>query len=275
MRTPDIKAFGPWAVVTGASSGIGKELARQLAASGVNVALVARRKELLEEQGRSLREAFKVDYLAVEADLSTEGFVDRIEEATSDIEVGLLASNAGAIAHGRFLEGDPREIRRMLRLNVLAHVELAHAFGRRFAARGRGGLLITSSMAGLQGTPYMADYSAAKSYLLALGEALHVEWAPRGIAVTVLVPGPTDTPMLAASGTEPQDTPMKPMSAARCAAEGLEALCNHRAVHVPGAGNRLLIRLIPRAVRPRMMGAMVAKGFERQKALREVPNAEG
>src|SRR5215216_5083846 len=99
----DKHKFGPWAIVTGASSGIGKEFARQLAASGLNLVLVARRLPLLEEIGRGLAKEFDVQYRAVGVDLSEEGFLEALAEATRDLDVGLVISNAGATVYGDFL----------------------------------------------------------------------------------------------------------------------------------------------------------------------------
>jgi uncharacterized protein len=115
----------------------------------------------------------------------------------------------------------------------------------------------------------MADYAASKAYVLSLGEALNVEFQKLGLNVTVLLPGPTDTPMLTNSGTDPSDMPMKPMSVEQCVAEGLAALNANRATYIPGRVNRLMIGLIPRWVRPKMMGSMVEKGLARLNAKAE------
>lgn len=259
--------FGPWAMVTGASSGIGKEFARLLAARGLNLILVARRLAVLEKTGRQLNQEFGIDFRAVGIDLADPDFLKTLETATQNLDIGLIVSNAGGIAYGEFLAADPIDLERYLQLNVVSHLKLVHRYGRELEKRGRGGVLLVSSMGGLQGTPYMSDYSAAKAYLINLGEALHFELGKSGVHVTVLIPGPTDTPMLAHSGTDPKDVPMKPMSAQRCAEEGLAALSSNRATYLPGRLNRAMMALIPRSVRPAMMGAMVAKGYERMKSL--------
>ena len=171
----DPHTFGPWAIVTGASSGIGKEFARQLAASGFHVVLVARRLSTLEELGGRLATEFGVQYRAVGVDLTEEHFLGKLEEATHDLDIGLVVSNAGTWMLGDFVTMDSRTLQRSLRLNVEAHLDVAHHFGQYLARRRRGGLLLTASTAGLQGIPFSAEYAAAKAYVLALGEGLHGE----------------------------------------------------------------------------------------------------
>lgn len=266
MQRIDKNKFGPWAIVTGASSGIGEEFARQLAASGLHLVLVARRLSTLEEIGRRLAKQYDIQYRAVGVDLSDEGFLEKIEQATQNLDVGLVISNAGGIAYGNFLTVERTALQRNLHLNVTAHLDLIHHYGQGLVQRGRGGVILVSSTAGLQGTPYMADYAAAKAYVLSLGEALHIEFEKQGVNVTVLVPGPTDTPMIANSGTDPKDLPMKIMSAEQCAAEGLAALNANRATHITGTMMRVMMALVPRSVRPKMLGGMVAKGLARLNA---------
>jgi len=159
---------------------------------------------------------------------------------------------------GDFVTMDSRTLQRSLRLNVEAHLDVAHHFGQYLARRRRGGLLLTASTAGLQGIPFSAEYTAAKAYVLALGEGLHGELQKVGVHVTVLLPGATDTPLLAASGF---DLPaiLKPMSPEQCVAEGLAALNANRATHIAGRMNRLLAALMPRRLATRMYGSLSAQ----------------
>ena len=251
--------FGPWAVVTGASSGIGREFARQLAASGINVVLVARREALLEEAGREFAKAYGVEWRAITVDLSEEGFLEKLAQATQDLDIGLVVSNAGTAQPGEFLKLDRNELVKLLRLHTLAHFDIAHHFGRRLAERGRGGIVLCGAMGALQGIPYMANDSAGKAYVQTLGECLHVELKPLGVAVSVLIVGPTQTAIIDKFGLDPKTMPMKPMPVEQCVYEGLEALRKNRATHLSGRMNRIMDALIPTSISRGMMGRMIAK----------------
>src|SRR5580704_1935469 len=173
--------FGPWALVTGASSGIGKEFARQIAASGINVVLVARREALLAELGRAISHEFDVQYRALAMDLSQEGFVAGLADATHDLDIGLVVSNAGTGNPGEFLKLDRQLLEKTLRLNTMSHLNIAHYFGGKLAERRRGGLILVGAMGAENGIPCMANDGGAKAYVHSLGEALHYEFKPLGV----------------------------------------------------------------------------------------------
>jgi uncharacterized protein len=257
MKRLDTSTFGPWALVTGASSGIGEEFARQLAASGLHLVLVARRLSVLEALGSELAHTFGIQYRAIGLDLTTDYVLAKLSEATQELDIGLVISNAGAMTPGDFLLINHQELRRDLRLNVQAHLDLAHHFGQRLAQRGRGGLLLVASTIGLQGVPLVAAYAATKAYVLTLGEALHMEFQKVGVHVTVLSPGATDTPMMVNSGFDPTQMPMKPMATRQCVAEGLAALSANRATHIPGNLNRIMAAMMPRSLATKMYGSMM------------------
>ncbi len=259
MKYLDTSTFGPWAMITGASSGIGEEFARQLAASGLHLVLVARRLSALEVLGSELAHTFGIRYRAIGLDLTTDDALATLTEATQDLDIGLVISNAGAMTAGDFLLMDHQALQRDLRLNVQTHLDLTHRFGQYLAQRGRGGLLLVASTTGLQGVPFAAEYAAAKAYVLSLGEALHVEFQKVGVHVTALSPGATDTPMIAASGFDPAQMPMKPMTTRQCVAEGLAALAANRATHIPGRLNRLMAAMMPRSLATRMYGSMMRR----------------
>jgi uncharacterized protein len=251
--------FGPWAVVTGASSGIGREFADQLAAAGINVVLVARRQEMLRDLGAELNRRYGVDYRAVGADLSAPDALTPTAEATADIDVGLLVSNAGAALPGPFVDSDLQSQRAILRLNTAAHLGLSHHFGERMARRGRGGIVLVSALGAIHGVPYLAHTAATKAYVSSLGAGLHGELAKQGVHVTVLHPGPTRTPALAVFGLDPDKMPISPMAPDVCAREALRALERNRAHCIPGRVNRVTAALVPAAVTRSMMSRMLSR----------------
>ncbi len=260
----DTQRFGPWALVTGSSSGIGKEFAHQLAASGLNLILVARRQDALESLGHQLAADFGVEYRVVSLDLSDEGFLDRLEASTQDA--------GGALSFFTdMLDQDREGLHRMLRLNTAAHLDLAHHFGRRLAERGRGGLLLVSSLGARQGWPGAADYAASKAFVMVLGESLHLELAKLGVSVTVLLPGATETEMVRSYGVDAATMnqmmrPMRLMSVDQVVAEGLGALNANRPMHITGRLNRTMASLLPRGAFTRMLGSMTAQLRARQAA---------
>src|SRR5258707_15138062 len=142
----DKQQFGPWALVTGASSGIGPEFARQIAAAGINLVLVARREALLNEVGRHITRDFGVPFRALTMGLSQEGLVSNLAEDTKDLDIGLVVSNAGTANPGEFLKLDRQLLEDTLRLNTMSHLDIAHYFGRKLAERKRGELSVGPAM---------------------------------------------------------------------------------------------------------------------------------
>jgi len=185
--------FGPWAVVTGASSGIGEAFARALAADGLHLVLVARRTDRLTALGAELSRTHDVEHRVLTVDLARPDGPATVVEATTGTDVGLLVSNAGAGHPGRFVEQDVDDLHRRLRLNAVSHLELSHAFGRRLAARGHGGMVLVSALGASAGIPNMAHEAGSKAYVDALGTALHHELAGAGVKVLVMRPGNVDT----------------------------------------------------------------------------------
>jgi short-subunit dehydrogenase len=252
----DATRFGPWALVTGASSGIGHAFAGQLAANGINLVLAARRLSILDTIGQELAGRHGIRYRPVQVDLAEPDHLDTIVAATGDLDIGLVVSNAGDMNLGEFVATPYRDLVTELRVNAESHLGLSHHFGRSLIERGRGGVILLSSVAGVQGVPWIANYSATKAYVLALGEALHRELSPHGVTVTVLVPGATATPMTARFGADRTAMGRLMMPAWDCAAEGLAALSARRATRISGRMNRVMVALTPRATRVRMFGGM-------------------
>jgi len=255
FRRVDKERFGPWAVVTGASSGIGRGFARQLAANGINLVLVARRQQLIEELGNQLHREFGVRCRAVRVDLTNDEFLDVLGPATSDLDVGLVVAGAGDANIEDFLRTDLDRHLRIVRLNVSASVGLAHHFGRLMAGRGHGGILLVSAFLARRSMPYFANGGATKAFLVTLGEALNAELRAQGVHVTVLMPGATDTPLLPKMG----EAAGRPMTVDQCVGEGLAALRANRPTHVAGRRNRILLATVPRSVMVRAFAPVLRR----------------
>src|SRR6266403_359960 len=177
-------------------------------------------------------------------DLSQEGFIPKLAEHTKDLDIGLVVSNAGTANPGEFLKLDRQLLEETLRLNTMSHLDIAHYFGRKLAERRRGGLILVGAMGAENGIPCIANDGGAKAYVHSLGEALHYEFKPLGVYVTVLAAGFTNTAVLEKFGLDPKTMPMKPMSVEQCVSEGLSGLLKNRSRIVPGRLNRVLNALL-------------------------------
>jgi hypothetical protein len=242
------------ALVTGASGGIGRELATLLAADGLDVVLVARSEEDLVELGTRLQTDYGVTATVVVKDLANPDSPAEIEAALADrgIEIDVLVNNAGFATYGRFLDTDLDTERDELEVNVVAVTDLTKRFLPGMVERGDGRVLNVASVAAFQPGPLMAVYYASKAYVLSFSEALATELDGTGVTVTALCPGPTDTGF--ASRAEMghsklmQGDLQDPTAVARAGLRGMRA---GEAVVVPGVRNKLLtvaVRLLPRGV---------------------------
>jgi short-subunit dehydrogenase len=182
--------YGPWAVVTGASSGIGRAIAIDLAAKGLHLVLVARSRAELDQIAGDLTARYRVETRVITADLATADGMAQVETGTKDLEVGLLVAAAGFGTAGWFIDARLEDELAMLDVNCRAVMQLSLHFAGRFVRRGRGGLILFGSLVGYQGTPHAAHYAATKAYVQTLAEALHVELASKGVDVLSSAPGP-------------------------------------------------------------------------------------
>ena len=228
--------------------------------------LVARRESLLDEVGQGLAKGFNVQYRNVVADLSQEGFLDKLAEATNDLDIGLVVSNAGTGNPGEFLKLDRQLHRTTLRVSTMAHLDITHHFGAKLVERRRGGLILIGSVGAEIGVPFLANDGGAKAYIHSLGEALHYELKPRGVYVTVVPPPLTNTAVLAKLGFDPRTMPMKPMSVEQCVSEGLNALRVNRSRIIPGRLNRIMNALMPASVKRTMTAKLLGKALARKPA---------
>lgn len=190
------KKYGEWAIVTGATSGIGKSFAEQLARNGVNVVLVSRTESVLKSIEEELRHMHGIQTRILPLDLTKSDHRRELETATADLDIGILINNAAVEQFGSFVAHDAQELRDAIELNVVAPSELGQWFGRRFVERGRGAIIFLAGSIGYQAVPHLASYAAAKAHQLHLAEALHYELRPHGIDVLALSPGITKTPMM-------------------------------------------------------------------------------
>ena len=234
----------PWtsALVTGASSGIGEALARQLGAAGVHMVLVARRADRLSELAASLRAAYGVEVETVPADLTDRADLERVSRRLGDPAqpIDLLVNCAGLGASGPFADGDLETYRQILALNVTAVVELSHVAMGAMATRGRGWIMNISSLGGHAPGPSFAVYSATKAFVTSFSESLHEEGRRTGVVVTAVCPGATVTEFGAIAGSAGDDLPkILLQSPEAVASEALAASAKGRAVRVTGMVNRV------------------------------------
>lgn len=185
--------YGPWALITGASEGVGASVAQRLAAHGVNIAMVGR----TEAKMQALAQALPTESRCIALDLNDPDAARRIEDATADLEVGFVCYNAGAtgcVPPVGFLEKPVEHWQGIVSRNAATIVAGAHHFGSRMVQRGHGGLVLVGSTAGWAGTENMAIYCGTKGFQLVFAESLWAEWGPKGVDVLAMVLGRTNTP---------------------------------------------------------------------------------
>lgn len=243
-----IESYGPWALVTGASSGIGAEFAKQLAGRGMNLVLVARRERKLTELAQTLMKKHGVEVRVATADLARPDFLAEIVEITDSLEIGLLVNCAGFSVTGSFLHNDIQKELDMLHVNCRAPVLLAHKFGKLMAARKRGGIVFVSSSVAYSPVPFWTNYSATKVHSAFFGEGLSHELKQEGIDVLTVCPGGTKTEFQEVAGI--RDTGA--MSASSVVTSALRNL-GKKTLIVPGWHNRFLYagvsRLLPKRLK--------------------------
>lgn len=249
--------YGPWAVVAGASEGLGAAFARALAGRGLNLVLLARREGALAEVAASLT---GVEVRIAALDLGAPDLAERLQAATAGLDVGLCVYNAAASHVGPFLARSLAEKQAILDVNCRGPLVAAHVFGERMVRRGRGGIVLMSSLTAFWGSPLIATYGATKAFNLSLGEALWYELGPQGVDVLACCAGATRTPgFLRSLGGRRGPWSMAPDAVVE---EALAALGGPPSM-VPGVANKLasqlLRRLLPRRSAVKIMGAETAK----------------
>lgn len=243
--------YGPWAVVTGASDGIGKAMAFDLAADGINVVLVARRRDVLQAVADEIEAGYGVNTLVVAADLALSDGVDAVIAAAQPLDVGLLVAAAGYGTAGRFIDLPLERELNMLDVNSRAVLALVHHFGRRFAEQRRGGIVLFSSVVAFQGVPRSANYAATKAYIQSLAEGLGRELAPMGVDVLASAPGPVASGFAARADMQ-MGAALTPDVVSRATLDALGRKTNVR----PGMLSKVLIGGLNLLPRRRRVGAM-------------------
>lgn len=247
--------YGPWAVIAGASEGIGAAFAKALAGHGIKLVLVARRAEPLS----ALAATLAVETVTVPADLGTAGGLDALYEAAGDREVGLVVANAALSPNGPFVEADLADLHRTLDLNCRSVVDLAHRYLPAMAARRRGGMIVMSSASGMQGGPLLTTYAASKAFGAVFAEGLWWELRGTGVDVTACIAGAVSTPNLARAAKREAPGTVTPEVVAEAALRGL----GRGPRVVPGGFMRFSTVLMARVMPRKATIGMMAKATEK------------
>ena len=257
--------YGPWALIAGASEGIGAAYAHEAARRGLDVVLVARGREKLDATAASVA-AIGVRVHVAEIDLASDDVVARLDEAVGDREIGLFVYNACHSVIGEFLDLSEADRERTIDVNVRAMTRLAAAHGAKMTARRRGGIVLMSSLSGLQGTAMVGIYAATKAYTTTLGEVLWEELGRSGVDVLTVIAGATLTPNFMAQTPEAVRATAYPGEPDVVACEGLDHL-GRGPLWVPGAINRAVYHavrhLMPRRAAVRFFSSNTRKMYDR------------
>lgn len=250
--------YGPWAIVTGASSGIGLELSTLLASSGLNLVLHGRDQGRLQKLSKKLEEVYQIETLTIACDLFEKDGTRQIIEMADGLPIGLLILSAGFGTSGSFIESSLSTELNMLEVNCRSLLQLTHHYSNQFALQKSGGIILLSSMVAFQGTPFSAHYAATKAYVQTLAEGLCLELKGQGVDVLAAAPGPVITQF----GSRADLKMGMAMNVNQVAVPILKALGRKMTV-LPGSLTKLLVyslRLLPRwgkvVVMKKVMGGM-------------------
>lgn len=250
--------YGEWAIVTGASDGLGQAIAQELAGAGINLVLVARRRAVLAAFANQLQIQHSIQTQVIAADLSDESAVEMVIGTTENLKVGLLVASAGFGTTGYFVESDLAQELAMLDVNCRAVVQMTHHFGERFAQQKRGGIILFSSIVAFQGVPRSAHYAATKAFIQSFAEGIAVELAPHGVDVLATAPGPINSGFAARANMQ-----MGQALSAETVAKGTLKALGKRTTVRPGVLSIVLsssLSMLPRWGRVRAM-TQVMKGM--------------
>lgn len=250
-----LRRYGPWAVVTGASQGIGREVALTLAARGCNLILVARDNIKLKKLENELNDLYVMETRVVSADLSTEEGASTLFKASSDVDVGLFVASAGCGSSGGFADADIDSELAMIDLNVRGIAEQIHHFANRFRFRGCGGIVLFGSIVGWQGVPRAANYAATKAYVQTLAEGLSRELRKDGVDVLASAPAQVETGFMQRANMRAQGVSPKVV-----AVNTINALGKRTTVypHFKSYFLSTALSMLPRRIRVRILEKVMA-----------------
>jgi hypothetical protein len=266
--TDFLRRFGQWGLVAGAAEGIGAAFCEEMASHGMNIALVDTNKTGMESLSAYLENKYQVNTKLINLDLADENAAEACMKAVTGLDLRLLVYNAAYSRVNPFLSADPKELDLYINVNTRTPLKLVFSFAHHLSASKKpGGILLMSSLAGLWGTQLVAAYSGTKAFNLALAEALHHEFKPHGIDVSVVCAGATATPGYL--GTNPSYGFIRPsvMKPARVASIALKKL-GKKTVIIPGFSNRmtyfLLTRVLPRSLAAKLVNLTMERTYSKK-----------
>jgi short-subunit dehydrogenase len=239
MKTTFKNTYGEWALITGATSGIGKALAMEIAKKGIKIILVARRRLELEETALEIAKKHQVETCVIEADLTEKDGVKNVINETGKLNIGMLVLSAGIENNGSFIKSDIETELKVIDLNIISTIKLTHHFAQKMEAQKKGGILFVSSLTAHMPSPFFSNYASTKSYILNFGSSLYAELKSKGIDVSILSPGVTNTPMSEKTGIDWTKTKVQTMDAKTVAEETIKNFGDKLSI-IPGKGNRIM-----------------------------------
>ena len=256
MNTSQLNQYGPWAVITGASDGIGKALAEELAASGLNLILVARRRPILEKLANQLCSKYNIDVRVIAEDLTQPSSLKAIEEITTGLDIGLLVAAAGFGSSGDFIDAYIEDELSIIDVNCRSVVQQCHYFAHRFKQRQHSGIILFSSIFAFQGVPGSANYAASKAFIQSFAEGIQAEFKSKNIDVLSAAYGPVNTGF-----ADRANMVMKLAQSPENVARSTLASLGKKTTTRPGAISKLLgysLSCLPRWARTKILSMVVA-----------------
>ncbi|MGA2142788.1 MAG: SDR family NAD(P)-dependent oxidoreductase [Brevinematales bacterium] len=256
-----ISIYGPWAIIAGATEGIGEAFAQNLAGIGFNLVLIARREALLKEEAQKLQDKYGICVRTINFDLSETEKLPGIDKMTADLDIGLFVYNAALSLVGPFMDNSEEDHLKEIDVNIKGPLVLTMLFGERFIKRERGGIILMSSLTSSQGSPLVANYGATKAWNLILAEGLWYEMKEQGVDIMACAAGATNTPGYRQSLPGVNLRAMDPGSVAKTALANL----GRKPVVIPGIFNNIsgfiLRRLLPIKTAVCIMGFALKKMY--------------